>query len=352
MNARDLTNKSLNTIRKVILEVGETYPNYGEPIPKPWMSLQNEMYQLKQTGKRIISFQALVELNSKMEIPLNDDELLLFTLLLHHTGYSLHFQKGDLKDLIMLDPKLIIDAMKCFVTVKQFALRFWKTQEWEIMRSSGKVEQSYIVNLWKRKSESLFYRYREYLLKVMKELDLLCFPKVYNKDGFEVQQTAVFVPSMVKESVPQGMSTLRRISVGEALQMRFEFADILPPAVYNRVVCTSLTLWQVHEGQLYDGSVTLESGSQHILVLQRESHAITVSLLHNKGPENVDLDLCSAVRLYLSQTIQRILSSYQVFPDDESQDVFAVTYKPDTFSQKLKERKTFVSIILKTIVIN
>ena len=313
-----------------------------KPIPKPWMTLQREMYQLKQTGQRIISFQDLVDLNSKMEVPLKYDELLLFTLLLHHTGYSLHFQKGGLKDLIMLDPKLIIDAMRCFVTVKQFALKFWKRQDWEVMRSSGRVEESYIVNLWKKKSETLFYRYREYLLKVMKELDLLCFPKVYNKDGFEVQQTAVFVPSMVKDSPPQSLSTFRRISDGTALQIRFEFAAILPPAVYNRVVCTSLTLWQVHKGQLYDGCVTLESGTQHLLFLQRESQAITVSFLHNRGHANVDLDLCNAVRLYLRQTIRRILSTYQVISDDESSDIFAVTYRQDVFSGKIKEKDKLV----------
>ena len=207
------------------------------------------------------------------------------------------------------------------------------------------VEEKYIVDIWKRKDKETFYRNHEYLLQVMKELDLLCLPKVYDKKGNEVEQTAFFVPSMVKESPPVDLPTLKQISSGEALQMRFDFADILPPAVFNRVVCTSLTLWQVHNGQLYDGCVTLESGSQHVLVLQRQSLAMTVSLLHNKGPGNVDLNLCRAVQLYLSQTIQRILSSYQVVSDDESQDVFTITYKPDTFSQKIKESEDSVSTI-------
>ena len=337
LNARNLTPESLNTIRTVILEVGEAYPTYGEPIPKSWMSLQNEMYTLKQEGKRIISFQFLVDLNSKMNVPLNEDELLLFTLFLHHTGYSLHFQKASLKDLIMLDPKLIIDAMRCFVTVAQFALKFWKTNEWEMMRNSGRVEESYINKLWLKKSEPTFYVHREYLLQVMRELDLLCLPKVYDKDGYEIQQTAFFVPCMVKESHPSHLSTLRRISSGEALQIRFEFADILPPAVYNRLVCTSLSLWQVHEGQLYDGCTALQSGSQHVLVIQRESQAIIVSFLHNKGPSNVDIDLCRAVRLYFHQTIQRILSTYQMASDDVIDDLLTITCKPQTFARQFDD---------------
>ena len=346
LNARDITQESLYTIRKIILEVGETYPTYGEPIPNSWMSLQTEMYTLKQRGERIISFEFLVDLNSKMDAPLNDDELCLFTLFLHHTGHSLHFQKGDLKKLIMLDPRFIIDAMKCFVTVGKFAMKFWKKDEWETMRSSGRVDESYIVNLWKKKSESTFYRYREYLLQVMRELDLLCLPKVYDKNGFEIQQKSFFVPSMVKETPPEDLQTLRRISSDEALQMRFEFADILPPAVYNRLVCISLSLWQVHEGQLYDGCVTLQSGSQHLMVIQRETQAITVSFLHSSGSDSVDIDLCRAVRLYFNQTIQRILSSYKMASDHVTDALLTITCRPQTLAGKLKERDEEVRQIL------
>ena len=345
LNARDLTEESLDTIRKVILEVGEAYPNYGEPIPKPWMLLQKEMYKLKKKGKRIIQLQALADLNFRMANPLTAEELLLFTLLLHHTGYSLHFQKGSLKDLIMLDPKLIIDAMRCFVTVKQFALKFWKTDEWEVMRSSGRVEEKYVVDIWRRKDKDTFYRHHEYLLQVMKELDLLCLPKVYDKKGNEVKQTHFFVPSMVKDSPPEDLPTLRRISHVDTLQMRCQFADILPPAVFNRVVCTGLTLWQVHEGQIYDGFVTLQSGSQHLLVFQRESQAIIVSFLHTSITDVVDLDLCRAVRMFLNQTIQRILSTYQI-SDDATDDMITETYKPEAFSKEMTATDGDVSLTL------
>ena len=292
---------------------------------------------MKQDGKRIISFQVLVDLNSEMDVPLNAEELHLFTMFLHHTGYSLRFLKASLKDLIMLDPKLIIDAMRCFVTVAQFALKFWKKNEWKIMRSSGRVEESYIVKLWKEKSETTFYDHRGYLLQVMWELDLLCLPKVYDKGGFEIQQTAFFVPCMVKDSHPFNLSTLARISSGEALQMRFEFADILPPAIYNRLVCTSLSLWQVHEGQLYDGYTALQSGSRHLFVIQRESQAITVSFLHSNGPSNVDINLCRAVRLYFHQTIQRILSTYQIASDDVTDDLITITCRPQNFARQFDE---------------
>ena len=305
------------------------------------------MYKLKQEGKRIISFKFLVDLNSKMGVPLNAEELHLFTLFLHHTGYSLRFLKTSLKDLIMLDPKLIIDAMRCFVTVAQFAMKFWKKNEWERMRSSGRVEESYIIKLWKDKSETTFYVHREYLLQVMRELDLLCLPKVYDKAGYEIKQTAFFVPCMVKDSHPSNLSTLARISSGEALHMRFEFADILPPAVYNRLVCTSLSLWQVHEGQLYDGYTALQSGSRHLFVIQRESQAITVSFLHNNGPNNVDINLCRAVRLYFHQTIQRILSSYQMASDDVTDDLITITCKPQTFARQFDEGVEHVRHILR-----
>ena len=280
-----------------------------------------------------------------MEIPLSYDDLLLFTLHLHETGHSLHFQNGNLKQLIVLDPKFFDDAMRCFVTIGQVALKFWKKSEWEIMRSSGRIEKSYILHLWK-KNDPAFYRNREYLLGVLMDLDIICLPKVCDKDGFEIHQTLFFVPSMVNGCPPSDLPTLLSISSGKALQMRFEFADILPPAVYNGLVCTSLSLWQVYEGQLYDGCVTLQSGSGHLLVMQRESHAVMISFLHKKGPEHVDVDICRAVRLFFNQTIQRILSTYQMSRDDVIDDLITITCRPHTFAILLKERDEQVRHIL------
>ena len=343
MNARDLSKESLNTLRRIIIEIGDTYPNFGEPIPSSWMALQTKISELKQKGQRIIPLQDVEDLNSRMATPLPENELCLFTLLLHHTGFSLHFQKGNLKNLIMLDPKLIIDAMRCLVTCRRFALNVWKRVEWETMRSSGRIEERSIIDIWRKKDKTTLYCHREYLIQVMKELDLICLPKVYDKKGGEIKQTSFFIPSMVKDSPLERLPTATRIASKEALQMRFEFADILPPAVYNRLVCTSLSLWQVHRGQLYHGFVTLQSGSQHLLVIQRESQAITVSFLHDKGIDNVDIDLCRAVQLFFTQTIKRILSTYQIISDDGADDLLTVRYRPAVFSQQLSENNDDVS---------
>ena len=92
------------------------------------------------------------------------------------------------------------------------------------------------------------------------------------------------------------------------------------------------------KGQLYDGCVTLQSGSfWHLLVIQRESQVITVSFLQGDVSENVDIDLCRAVQLFFNQTIQRILSTYQMASSDVTDDFLTITCRPHTLSRQLKE---------------
>ena len=331
LNALTLSSEARDTLRQVITEYGETYPHYGENMPKHWMELQERLFQMKTTGHRIISFACLKAVNTSLKTPLMEEELDLFLTFMHNAGYLLHFKDPALKDMVILDPKLVIDAMKCFVTCRKFSFDIWGKREWNEMVSKGKIGKSHILNMWRKRSKKLYFDNKEFLFGVMEKLDLITCPKIYDK-GRNVVASFFLVPSMVKEVAADKHSD-------NAVKVSFKFHDILPPAVFNRLVCSCLSLWPVHAGEMYDGYVLLESGLNHLLVIRRQFKEIAISFLHIRSPDNIDINFCRSVKQYVRQSIQRIVSLYDTASNDEEEDLYTLEYNEHARAKHLHEVK-------------
>ena len=287
-------------------------------MPQHWMELQEELFKMKMTGKRIITLTSLKNVNAGLKTPLTQEELELFLTFMHNAGYLLHFKDAGLKDMVILDPKLIIDAMKCIVTCRKFSFDIWGRRDWNEMVSNGKIEKSHIMNMWRKRSKKLFFDNNKFLFGVMEKLDLITRPKIYDK-GYEVVSMFYLVPSMVKKNAPDTLHS-------NAVEVFFKFNDILPPAVFNRLVCSCLSLWAVHDCVLCHGYVELESGLNHLLVIRREFKTIAVSIRNKRYPDDIDMNLCRSVKQYISQSIQRIVSLYDTAFSDGNDDLYTLEY--------------------------
>ena len=336
LDALNLSPESLDTLRKVVVELGETYPEYGETLPKHWMELQEKISELKGKGTRIISITRLKSLNGELETPLSDEELDLFLSSMHNAGYLLRFKDTGLSEMVILDPKLVIDAMKCFVTCKKFALDVWGKKQWEKMSTSGKLKQSYIIKVWRKRSKKLYFENREFLFRVMEKLDLITRPVIYEQ-GHEVVARFYYVPSMVKEVV-QYMPSYH----DGVVSVLFRFHEILPPAVFNRLICSCLSLWTVQDGDLYEGYVELESGLNHRLVIRRQFKTIVVSFVHKTCQNDIDMNLCRSVKQYISQSIHRIVSLYDTASTDGKDELYVLEYNENARAKHLDEVLPFV----------
>ena len=331
LNARDLSPEARDTLRKVIVEYGETYPDYGKNMPKHWMELLETLFQMKTNGQRIISLECLIDVNAGLKNPLRKEELELFLTFMHNAGYLLHFKDAGLQNMVILDPKLIIDAMKCFITCRKFSFDIWGGRRWNKMVSTGKIEKSHIINMWVKRNKELYFENKEFLLGVMEKLDLITCPKIYDK-GQDVIASFYLVPSMIKETA-QNRQRIRTNDV----EVFFKFHDILPPAVFNRLVCSCLSLWPVHKGRLYDGYVELESGLNHLLIIRRDFKTIEVSFIHKTSPDDIDVNLCRSIKQYIRQAILRIVSLYDNAFSDGEGELYTLDYNDNARRKHLDE---------------
>ena len=345
LDALDMSAETLQLLRNVILDEGQSYPEFGEMLPTQWLELQGKLDHMRRRGKRIIQYSELEDANRALKEPLSQEQLELFISFQHNSGLLLHFNEPHLLHIVVLDPKLIIDATKCIITCPAFALDIWGKEEWEQMVSTGRVEEDYIKKVWKKRDKNVLYEHWEYLLLVLKKLDIVTIPKIY-VEGFDASVSFFYVPCMLQTGA-QGQQV--QPAEGDiTMSFRFRETYILPPAIYNRFVASCLALWQVHDGALYDGVVALRSGPYHIIVIRRDSGSINVSVRHKIDTANIDHNLVLSFRHFFAQTLQRIISLYNPQIEKNDEMCYKIEYNQNAVSRGIgQEEGKVIELIIK-----
>ena len=296
-----------------------------------WMRLHEKLEWMRENGIRIIKYSELEAANEALVEPLSREQLELFVQFQHNCGYILHFNDPHLKHLVVLDPKLVIDATKCIVTCRPFVLNLWDKRKWDKMVTTGQIKESYIINVWKKRHEEV-YQYKEYILNVLKRLDIVTTPKVYH-EGAEANVDFLYVPCMLQGNTPEVPSQRRK----ESIEVAFNFNGVLPPAIYHRLVASCLALWPVQKGGLSNGMVVLKSGQHHKILIRRESCSIFVSVNHTTDASKIDLSLVRSLRRFIIQTLERIISVYSHVLGKDTEDVYAIEYNQNAVTRGIGE---------------
>ena len=335
--AKEIDADTLETIRTSIIENGTSYPNFGDVIPQTWRDLHLELDKLRTAGKKIIPFEEVQRINSKLPSPLEEEELEVFVAFLHAMGYCLHFNEGELAKHMILEPKWIIDAMKVIVTWDGYGKKLWGKKKWDEVRSTGQVKESYIIKQWQMRDAESFREFNEYLLLVLEKLDIICRGKHYNINGEEDHTDFFLVPCMVNVSIPATTVLQER-----SLDIQYTFPSVVPIAIYNRLVCACLVQWQVDNDHLYSGLVILKSGQYHRIKLQMKDGKILVSFVHLESIEKIDVHLCRAVRQFLNTALNSIMKTYKA--DTKSQNLYKIEYNGEAKARHFCNTEVLVNM--------
>ena len=179
---------------------------------------------------------------------------------------------------------------------------------WDGMVTTGKIDESYIEKVWEAHCNRILHQHREYLLLLLQRLDIIAKPKVYDDGGFDTSVGYFYVPCMLQVKV----RSTERLPKDEDITISFKFKELLPPAVVHKVFASCICLWSVQANCLYDGWALLESGPNHLILLDRHSNSITVSVRHRQNAGKVELSFLRSIKHFFAQTIQRIVSAYGV----------------------------------------
>ena len=308
-------------LRNVVMEHGESYPEFGEKLPVQYRLLQEKIEKMRKKGKRIIHYSLLEEANASLKNPLTADELQLFVQFQHNCGFLLHFKDVRLNGFVVLDPKLVIDATKCIVTSERFATKTWDKEKWMTMVNTGQIDESYILKVWSKSNQELFYGHRDYLLMLLQRLDIIAKPKLY-EDGDDAPVAFYYVPCMLQATFGVQETEIK----DEDITLMFKFKNMLPPAVVHKVFASCACLWPVEANCLYDRWADFASGPNHLLLLRGKTDSIVVSVRHRHTGAQVDINLVRSIRHFLDQTIRRIVSMYGVDLAEDRGKIYDIQY--------------------------
>ncbi|XP_071139815.1 uncharacterized protein [Mytilus edulis] len=312
----DKSDKQFEQLRQDISGAVKLMNNWGEPMPVVWILLEHLIEINKKNGMNFTNLSDIVKMAKHPEINIVDINI-VFTFLRfqHKEGNIIFFD--DIHDLIILNPKWLVDAFRCLVSDKIDAdATLQHLHDWSLLKRSGKASDYLISQIFQSETKRQFFKQKEDLLKVMEKFDIL----------IKIEGTSYYI-------MPSKMPSLSFDKVCDAIGvenpncnrtswicLKFEF---LPPAFFNH-----LSAWFI---QKYKGNVdesphalyrgicifdTDRSGCKKVF-LAMSTNTIAIQLLSFSTETPEFGSTCSILCQELITKVKDITKRYQLTLDFE-----------------------------------
>lgn len=311
LNAMSPEDPGYEQLKNVLVELVCNQPTWGEKLPKPWIHLKMMINRAVEKGKTIMTMSALEDINRENPVQvLSDKDLQLFLKMLHAQGEIIYFPLAELRDYIVISPEFLVDALRSLVTDPSFC----SGHRYETLVSinrNGLLKQKDIDIIWKNRKKVL--QHKQFLLKLLKHLDVIAVPRNYDKDGEHKTPDFYYVPSLV--SVTDDTNYFKACE-SRALGISFRFASkILPPAIGYRLIASCVDMFEI---QKYNGRLMLFSGmvvlnlkkGLDIAVFLRPER-VDLFLLHDVSRVHIVRDTAAGMKECLNDILKSILENYK-----------------------------------------
>ena len=319
------TNDSWFTqLQNEIFNLARLQPYWGEQTPSSWLPLEREIQHAKESGLKVLSIGDFRELNSGLEVTIDDgDELQIFLQYLHDSGEILFFNELTLRNYVVLDPVWLIDALKALITADRFAIRAPQLAEkWKRFCETGLINKSTIIAIFKENTDDpALFENSEHVLRLMEKFLFIASP-IDNTCSFEdngdtrkMTDAEFIVPSMVREQ----MNTQLITSLGE-LSSTTVFCmvsqnNFLPSAVFHKLLAKCISKWEVVEQngrkQIFVDvcKFNLDQQKHYKLTIVKVQHAIHARITSYIDASRPKPTLCKLVHECLIEILRNILRS-------------------------------------------
>ncbi|KAL3889163.1 hypothetical protein ACJMK2_001516 [Sinanodonta woodiana] len=304
----------LEHLKKRIFELSSQQKHWGEEKPARWLPLEHAIMTIKASGVKVASFNLIEEINRSSSIKIEErDELIVFLTFQHEIGTILYFNADGLKDMIVLDPQWMIDALKSLITDRTFIEKNpTVTKEWYAFNNKGKLTHELIDAIWTKKDKPDFHDNKEYLICVMEKLNIIAKPMSYTLDGKSVKEDYYYLaPCILRQETPKEMIC----PVSDPEQERTSVlcfvckGKFLPPPIFHRLVGACLMHWPIAkqngENLIYCGCCLFDIDEYHRLTLHFIGHVIfaRVTIIADISQSS---KVCSEARKLIHENLSKI----------------------------------------------
>ncbi|XP_063418083.1 uncharacterized protein LOC134700856 [Mytilus trossulus] len=318
VNATDKADQEIESLKKAITELTFDHPCWGERMPNAWVPLELEIAELVAAGKQILSLDEVEELNAIGTVSvLNLEQLHDFLNFQHSLGKIVYFDTQQLREYVIINPLLMVEVMRSFVTDKLFWPKMRKMQEiFRRMSDSGMICREDMYRIWDQKDFREILPYKEFIFNILIHLDILAEQRRYDTaTGSRIPVDNFFVPCMVKERNTTCFMD-KECTPERAICLAFVFkGTVIPPALPNRLISACLSMWTLkqYEGRklLFSGFIVVSFDKAHDIVVCVEGNQILLYIVHKTSAGLIVPDIATGVKECLVLTMERISDFYQ-----------------------------------------
>ncbi|CAC5395164.1 unnamed protein product [Mytilus coruscus] len=318
VNATDKNDQEIEALKKAITDLTFDHPCWGEKMPNACVPLELEIAEMVAAGKQILSLVELEELNSISKVSILDlEQLHDFLHFQHSLGKIIYFDTLQLRDYVIINPLIMVEVMRSFVTDIGFWPKKKELQEtFRRMSESGIIHREDLFQIWKQKDFRAVLLYKEFIFNILIHLDILAEQRRYDTaTGSRLPVENFFVPCMVTErNTTSFMDTA--CTPERAICLAFVFkGTVIPPALPNRLISACLSMWTLkqYEGRslLFSGFIVVSFDKAHDVVVCVEGNMILLYLVHKTSAGLIVPDIATGVKECLVTTMERISDFYQ-----------------------------------------
>ncbi|XP_076080542.1 uncharacterized protein LOC143051535 [Mytilus galloprovincialis] len=318
VNAKDQADPEIEVLKKTVTELTFDHPCWGERMPNACVPLELEIAELVAEGKQIMSLAEVKELNAISEVSVLSPEQLTDFLHFHHSlGKIVYFDTPQLRDNVMINPLLMVEVMRSFITDVAFWPKEDKTRKtFKKMSENGMIQKVDLYQIWEQEEFRQILPFKEYIFDMLIHLDIVSEQRRYDtKTGSRLPIENFFVPCMLTQRNNTDYLT-QECTPERTLSLAFVFkGTIIPPALPNRLICACLSMWTLKEYQgrklMFSGFVGLSFDKEHDIVVCVEGNKILLYLVHKRSKGLIIPDIATSVRDCLFVTLERISEFYQ-----------------------------------------
>ncbi|KAL3836486.1 hypothetical protein ACJMK2_021918, partial [Sinanodonta woodiana] len=180
----------LDRLKKRIFELASLQPHWGEEKPARWLPLEQAIMSLKASGVKVVPLSYVEELNRSGSVRIeSSDELDQFLKFQHDLGTIFYFSTEEMRKKIVLDPQLLIDAVKSLTASEMFIFRTNPEikNKWHEFRDKGILTHEVIDAVWAKDKYPEFHDNAAHILLLLERLNLIVTPRVYKEDTMETK---------------------------------------------------------------------------------------------------------------------------------------------------------------------
>ncbi|XP_052093481.1 uncharacterized protein LOC127729668 isoform X1 [Mytilus californianus] len=303
-------------LREQIVQVASNIPKWGDDLPTRWIVLEKEIERQIAVENLIIPYEEAVQFAVKCSFPITDleAELKSFLKYEHEIGNLIYFD--DIRSYIILEPKWLVDVLRCFVSPLQFQSEFVNMTEWEALQSTGFLSDKLIKKLFDKVPKLNSDKHTKFALQIMEKFDIIVKPTTI--EGSE----DYYIPCMINVSNFDSISKMFKLASKTCSRSSWfclEF-NFLPPAFFNHILVTFVKKYPLYEENkklsLYRGmgifNLDAESYQPKFSVcLSQNCVAMQVWEFHPKEQQTC-VGNYSQIRKYLVDTVHLLQQRYRI----------------------------------------